>query len=851
MTYGARPPAASEDAAAPSGDFTEILRAIITGSGDAIFAKDLSGYYLFVNDAAARVFGVAPADVVGRSDAALHGPQAAARLALQDQEVVSRGEPVTFEHQVATHSGALTFLTTKSPYRDGTGRIVGIIGIAKDITARRAAEETRIADARRMSGIIRLQQAVITAPRSLTLVMPEIAQRIEGLVGASGCAIGVRTKDQRITLQAAIGCFAPRVDLRHPLAVVQNGMVAREDRLLAPLEQQTGSPFEAWMTSCAELRSVAGIPLRDGPLVNGILVIGSQHTNAFSEPDLQALQLVGGLLSAALSRAAAFEDNRRLLEERSIALAARAESEERFRAMADSAPVMIWTTNQDGVLEYVNPARLSLSRRTLEQELAEGWGDLLHPDDRGGVPGDLPTTWPRHREYRIRREDGGYAWILETEAARLRPDGTFAGCVTIAHDITQRRRVEEALRASEDALRDSIDAGHLGLWEWNLKTGRFRGSGHCAAILGCTPADLGDTFDAFVQSVLPEEEPEFRAALERAMMERTPFDHEYRIRQPDGSIRWVASRGRFSYDERNTPIRLRGAILDISDRKLLEQQLVQAQKIEAIGQLAAGIAHEINTPTQYVSDNLSFLLEALTGLESVYTALEGLRTAVRGAGGASESLAALDEALAAADMDYLRLEMPKAARQAVEGVRRVTEIVRAMKDFSHPGQTERMHVDINTALQNTCTVSRNEWKYVAELKTDLAEEMPLLPCHPGELQQVFLNLIINAAHAIEEVVSKQPGTKGVITIATRVLKDCVEIRIGDTGPGIPEALALRVFEPFFTTKVVGKGTGQGLSLCRDIVVKRHNGTLTFETTPGAGTTFIVRLPLQPDALLVP
>ncbi len=199
-----------------------------------------------------------------------------------------------------------------------------------------------------------------------------------------------------------------------------------------------------------------------------------------------------------------------------------------------------------------------------------------------------------------------------------------------------------------------------------------------------------------------------------------------------------------------------------------------------------------------------------------------------------------------ADVDFLLSEIPKAISQTLEGVNRVAKIVRAMKDFSHPGTGEKTPVDLNQALETTLTVARNEWKYVARVETDFDPTLPLVPCLPGELNQVMLNLIVNAAHAIADVVSEDCHARGVITASTRLCGEWVEIRIQDTGRGIPENIRHKIYDPFFTTKPVGKGTGQGLAIAHSVIVEQHGGTLDFKTELGVGTVFIIRLPLQPS-----
>jgi PAS domain S-box-containing protein len=281
---------------------------------------------------------------------------------------------------------------------------------------------------------------------------------------------------------------------------------------------------------------------------------------------------------------------------------------------------------------------------------------------------------------------------------------------------------------------------------------------------------------------------------------------------------------------------------DITDRRLLESPLSQAQKLEAIGQLAAGIAHEINTPTQYVSDNTRFLQEAFHDLATLMKQYEAVCQAARTSCLTDDHLRAVEALVTDIDAPYLRDEIPLAIQQSLEGLERVATIVRAMKDFSHPGGEEKVSADLNKAIESTITVARNEWKYVADMVVDFDPNLPDVPCFIGDINQVILNIMVNAAHAIGDLVAAGNLAKGTITVQTRRVDDAVEIRIKDTGGGIPEAIRSKIFDPFFTTKEVGRGTGQGLAIAHSVVVEKHGGTLTFETEIGRGSIFIIRLP---------
>ncbi|HZQ45566.1 MAG TPA: ATP-binding protein [Verrucomicrobiae bacterium] len=281
-------------------------------------------------------------------------------------------------------------------------------------------------------------------------------------------------------------------------------------------------------------------------------------------------------------------------------------------------------------------------------------------------------------------------------------------------------------------------------------------------------------------------------------------------------------------------------------RKMMEVQLRHAQKLESIGQLAAGIAHEINTPTQYIGDNICFLQNWFDDLKGIHAQYVKVMNAAKDGPVPAGLIEETEGLVERADVDFLLSEIPKAISQTLEGVNRVAKIVRAMKDFSHPGTGEKTPVDLNQALETTLTVARNEWKYVARVETDFDPTLPLVPCLPGELNQVMLNLIVNAAHAIADVVSEDCHARGVITASTRLCGEWVEIRIQDTGRGIPENIRHKIYDPFFTTKPVGKGTGQGLAIAHSVIVEQHGGTLDFKTELGVGTVFIIRLPLQPS-----
>ena len=263
---------------------------------------------------------------------------------------------------------------------------------------------------------------------------------------------------------------------------------------------------------------------------------------------------------------------------------------------------------------------------------------------------------------------------------------------------------------------------------------------------------------------------------------------------------------------------------EIQQRKELETQLVHAQKMEAVGQLASGIAHEINSPSQFANDNILFLRDATDGF------IKKLNQAPDGP----------DDS----EIEFFKENASEAVEQAAEGISRITTIVKSMKNFAYrDAESEKRNNDLNQAIRSTVVVATNEWKYHAELDLHLQEDLPLVPCNIGEINQVVLNLIVNGAHAIRDRIVD--GQKGNIVVSTKHYPDaqCVVIAIADNGGGIPAKVQTRIFEPFFTTKEVGVGTGQGLAIAHNVIVKSHQGQIWFDSKEGIGTTFYIKLPM--------
>lgn len=317
--------------------------------------------------------------------------------------------------------------------------------------------------------------------------------------------------------------------------------------------------------------------------------------------------------------------------------------------------------------------------------------------------------------------------------------------------------------------------------------------------------------------------------------------------RPDGEKRYLGITVNPINGDDNNILGLTIIGADITDRKKMESRLQQSHKMEAIGQLAAGIAHEINTPVQFVGDNTRFFQESFDDLIQIIKQQQESLEAARANSLTDELVEKTNQLIEDIDLEYLEEEIPIAIQHSLKGVERIAKIVQAMKIFAHPGMVAKEPVDINEEIGKTITITRNEWKYVAELITEFDDSLPPVPCFRAEFNQVILNMIVNAAHAIAEVNKENQSAKGTIHIRTSHEGGYAKICIGDTGAGIPEEIRTKIFDLFFTTKEPGKGTGQGLAISHSVIVEKHNGTLDLETREGKGTTFIIGLPLETEA----
>ena len=464
--------------------------------------------------------------------------------------------------------------------------------------------------------------------------------------------------------------------------------------------------------------------------------------------------------------------------------------------------------------------------------------EILHPDDRESCRHELLRLFSPGGPMRIVTR-GGELMICEAHPLPVMDaSGRCCGLRLALFDITARERAQAALEDSRDLYRTLAESCGAGVWHVTPQ-----GQTLYANPVMCAMLEV-DSLEDLTRHALHEFFPpasQERIREEEQQREAGQISHyEVEIVGQRGTRRHVQVAGATLPDGDDRFSGFLGTFIDITAGQKREIELRQAQKMEAVGRLAAGIAHEINTPIQFAGDSIQFLRDALQEVGMLLSRYrEALGSDPSALGPQREQLQLLEQEI---DFEYLQEQMPKAIDRSIEGLNRVAAIVRAMKIFANPDDGRKGHVDLNQALLNTLTIARNEYKYVADVVTDFGELPPVI-CSLSELNQVFLNLLVNAAQSIGERARQQPNFRGVIHVTTGVDGDQIAVTIRDTGAGIPAAIRHKIFDPFFTTRPVGSGTGQGLAVAHS-VVERHGGTIQFTTEEGEGTSFTIRLPIH-------
>jgi len=881
-------------------------RTLVEQIPQAIFQKDRQFAFVSCNDKFARDLGISATDIVGKTDADFYPRHLVEKHRADDRHVMETRQTLQIEEGYLAHGETRTALTSKTPVVGENGEVTGVLGIFTDVTERKRAEDrlrvlSSAVEQSPASIIITssggkieyanpkacestgyaLEDLIGKNPRIFKSgeMAPEEYRRLWETI-QTGEWHGIfhnRKKNGELFWEAAT--ISPVRDelgeIRHYLAVKED-ITARRDVEAALRESE--ERFRIAAESTSDL-------IYDWDIASGTAEIFGNAARLFGGSNEEYPRTYSDFL-----RLIHPDDRDRVAGE----IQRHIESGERFRTeyrvVRQDGTVRHWVDQGRPILDAAGKTRRCIGANTdiTERKLAEAtlaseavrrrilfeqskdgvvifdgrgrayeanlsfadmlgysidellqlhvwdWDARLSEDQIQEMMVQVQTN-PATFETVCRRKDGTLFDVeVSSSAADLDGEVFF---YAVCRDISARKASEVALRESEERFRLIAETITEVFWVASSDTSKilYVSPGY-ERVWGRSCASLYERPRSWCEAIHPDDQDRVKATLQVQKFGR-PFDQEYRIVRPDGSLRWIWDRG-FPISAGPEPAgHYVGVAVDITDRKELERHLAQSQKLESIGQLAAGVAHEINTPIQYIGDNGKFLEEAFRDLLHVIPAQQA------GPGAAVDVPAATNLPSPEVDVEYLREEIPKAIGQLLEGAEQVGRIVRAMKEFSHPGPVEKTPLDVNRAIRSVILISRNEWKYVAELATDLDPELPPVPCVAGEFNQVILNLIVNAAHAIGDVVKKS-GNKGVIQVSTCRKGEWAEIRVSDTGGGIPDAIRTRIFDPFFTTKQVGKGTGQGLAIAHAVVVQKHQGTISFESQPGGGTIFLIRLPLE-------
>jgi PAS domain S-box-containing protein len=552
------------------------------------------------------------------------------------------------------------------------------------------------------------------------------------------------------------------------------------------------------------------------------------HKAVFNNPEGNPAGLVGVMLDITERKFAerrlseALEMNQRLIGVAPIGVAA-------YKALS-------------GQCVSANPALAQIIGATLSEIVQQNFRTIQSWEHNGmleAAENALVLEKEQHLEPHIITTFGKQIWASVTFTTFI--SGGEKPLLLLLNDITKERIAKEALAQSEIRYRVLAENLSEGLVMTDESFRLIYGNPKIKQMLGYQEQDF---LGMKLLDLVSDQDKNLLQEILQKGEEKLSEGREILLHHRNNSTLSSIFSASFLIDDQGKFLGLVVLFTDITNLRKLEVQLRHAQKLESVGRLAAGIAHEINTPTQFIRDNLVFLQEVFDDLLALIEPLQLVLDSMSSGTYPPDLISKLHSTLEMVDLEYIQKEIPNAFTGALEGVRRVSSIVSAMKSFSHPGTGSKIPTDLNQAIQNTTLICQNEWKYIANLELNLSPNLPLIPCFQDELNQVILNLIINAVHAIDESRELKDGKKGLIRISTQPSKELVKITVEDTGTGIPKEIQPLIFDPFFTTKDVGKGSGQGLAIARSIIVDKHKGTLDFTSEPVKGTTFIITLPLE-------
>lgn len=762
-------------------------RMLFDNAGVGITYCDLEGRVLMLNALAATQLGGKPEGFVGRTIDEILPLDVAATFHASVDMLTPTNTSADSENMIPSSIGPRWHSAKYTGIFEPNGMAIGVQIVSTDITDRKRAEDD----------LLKLSQAIEQSP--LSVVITDVFGGIE-YVNHKFCEL--------------TGYTCAEVIGQNP-RILGSGLTPKETY------DQMWSTIGAGLTWNGELRNRK----KNGEFF-------------WNRASIFAIKNSAGKTTHYIGLEEDITEQKRVEEERS-----------RFTSVIDEAPESIAILHADGSIMYVNHAFEKISGVASGRAIGHYYEALarkLYANRDYHIPWDLVQAGESRTETIAYHGDDGGLRLMDQSISSIRSQsGEIINYVVFNRDVTEERELEIRARWSDERLRLSIDGMVDGLTLWDASVAP---DGSVVQDFVCSEAN-----PAALRMLGRERQTVLGRSVQELAAGQTDYDlHDVFRQVHDKGQPAIIEHAHFLRDESKVVLTISVWAIgtgvachmhDVTQRLDLETQLRQAQKLEAVGSLAAGIAHEINTPIQFVGDNIRFLADSFSGLMNVLDHRRECREKMVPLLGEHEELQQLRDLDKQVDIDYLKTEIPLAVEQSLEGVSRVSTIVRAMKDFSHPDEREMVLADVNQMLDTTLTVARNEIKYVADVTKDFAPDLPAVECFRNDLNQVFLNLLVNAAHAIGDFSGAEEQGRGTITVATRRDGDEVVVSITDTGGGIPEGIRDRIFDHFFTTKAVGKGTGQGLSIARSIVVEKHKGAITFDSEIGKGTTFHIHLPI--------
>ncbi len=802
---------------------TAYLNTLVRVSPLGIAVLDQAGRIRLSNSALERLFQYSHEELQGASVPENFVPEDLGSESRGNISACLAGQSVHFTSRRRRKDGTLIDVEIYGVPLAIPGKPPEVLGLYHDITARRQIE-AEMEERHRLATLAAEIGIALTGAENLERGLQSCAEVLIRHMHVACARIWTTSEqDGDLRLQAAAGALARMGadDARLREAFGIGRIAATGEAQFTDLEgNEPGLGHLEW-AGREHLAAFAACPLKVGEQVLGVVAVfaGRSLTDAARQA-----------FASVAHNIAQFVEGKR--SETSLR-----ESEDRFRTAFEDAPYGMCIVAPNGRFLHANAALCQMLGYSQEELLADAWQQITHPDDLAlsreaqvrFSRGEVKTV---EMEKRYVRKDGQVLWARVKILAAQDSAGRLSHFITQIEDVTLRKLAEDRLRASEERYRELFENASDLVYTLDLGLHITSLNRLAEQTMGYSREEaIGMNLCRLVESAQCES---VRGIVARMAAGEQAAKFEVDIRSKDGRRVTLEVSPRLIYRD-GAAVGLQAIARDITGRDLAEMELRQAQKLESVGRLASGIAHEINTPLQFVGDNVRFLQDSFLKIQEQ---LACVRAFCEHSGPAlAAEFQELEQKL---DTAYLVREIPGALAETQEGVERVVTIVRAMKEFAHPDSRDHVRADLNKALANTLTVARNELKYVADVETDFGE-LPMVVCSVSDLNQVFLNLLVNAAHAISDVV-QQTGQRGKIRIRTEAQGDQVLITIADNGAGIRESIRERIFDPFFTTKEVGRGTGQGLAIAR-AVIDRHKGSLTFQSEVGRGTTFFISLPV--------